>query len=148
PARGGELVEEVLQRPSCVEPAVRVTVEGGEGGAGVAGADHAGARQPVRALGLEQVADDLEGAERPLALVGVGPSVVEPGEEGSERRGGPPQQLRGALEVEAHGHLRPGERCVRRDAGRIPARPPIWPTWSRAARAYRRRGRGCHPGSG
>src|SRR5690606_14928767 len=94
---GGELVEEALQRSPRVEPPVGVAVEGREGGAGVAGADHAGAGEPVRALGLEEVPDDLEGAEGALALVGVEPGVVESEEERAQRRRRAAEHLRGVV---------------------------------------------------
>ena len=72
-----------------------------------------GARNPVGLLAVDQVADDVERAERVRAFGGAAPAVAQTTEQHVERARGALQDVDGLGQIELHGILSLGGRGQR-----------------------------------
>lgn len=98
-AEASELIQQGVERAIDVAIAVAEAVVGSEGNT-IARANQQGAGNPVGLLAIDEVADDVEGAEGIGALVGAGPGVVDTVQHCCEHRGGAAQDVSGLGEVE------------------------------------------------
>src|SRR5258707_9458381 len=71
------------------------------------GQDDAGSGDPVGFLSVDQMADDIEGAEGVRPFGRPGPAVADVQQESRQRRWRPPQDIRCVHEVEFHTHSHP-----------------------------------------
>jgi hypothetical protein len=102
-AEGGEVVEE-----GCDGLAGEVVLEGeaverGEGGVGLACEDHASAGQPVGGVGVQEVAEDVDGAEGLGGWFAVQPLRGFASKECVEDGGSVRKDFDGVVELKLHG---------------------------------------------
>ena len=101
-AEAGELVEELLQVLPCTVVRVREAVERLEAAVCVLGEDDAGARDPVGAFTVDEMADVVERGERVRTLVRLDPWFGQAAQQSAQRDGCSFEDGDGFTQFEAH----------------------------------------------
>src|SRR5688572_26499861 len=97
-----KLVEQRRQRPIDVSGAVPESIVRLEPRAWSAREDDARARDPVRLLTVDQMSDDIEGAERLRAFVAANPRLGQAAKQGLQRRRRTREHIDRQIEIEVH----------------------------------------------
>ena len=105
-AEGGEVLEQGFDGLVGDEALEVETVEGLEGGVGVACEDHAHAGEPVGFVGEHQVAEDVDGAEGSWGFAAVEPGRGFAAKESVEDGGRCGEDFDGLVELELHARAR------------------------------------------
>src|SRR6187401_106802 len=100
-----KLVEQRRQRPPGVACQVAKAIVGLELGVRTAGQNQASPRYPVSLLAVDQMPDDVEGAERRWSFSPAQPRLGEATQHGAKRRRGAGEHVGRLLDIEVHGTL-------------------------------------------
>ena len=98
-AKTGKLIQHRLEGLAVALAQVRPTIEGRKGLRLASFEDDSGARHPVGAFGVNQVADDLEGAPGVFAFIAEEPGLGQMAKERLERGGGAGEKGQGELQM-------------------------------------------------